>query len=85
MKVRQPGPLKCLAAEDAVYNPRAQVKDYDKQSLIQDLKIGLVNHTELGYRYGLTRTTVLKIAHEAGIRKRGPARKQNKSNGQTKS
>jgi len=85
MKVRQPGPLKCNRSEDEVYNPRAQVKDYDKESLIQDLRIGLVNHTELGYRYGLTRTTVLKIAHDAGIRKRGPAHGQSKLNGQTKS
>jgi hypothetical protein len=78
MKVRQPGPLKMNRPDDYIYSPRAQVKDYDKESLIQDLKIGLVNHTELGYRYGLTRTTVLKIAHDAGIRQRGPAHGQSK-------
>ena len=45
-----------------------QRKNYDKESLIEDLKIGNMTHPELGAKYGLSRLTVLKIAHDAGIR-----------------
>jgi len=83
IKVRQSGPLKILVPADTEYNPRLQKKSYDRESLIQDLRIDQSNHTQLGIKYGLTRTSVLKVAHDAGIRKRGPAHGQSKLNGQT--
>jgi len=83
MKVRQPGPLKAdRSSQD--YEPK-QRKSYDKQALLQDLRIADANHTKLGVKYGLSRITVLKIAHDAGIRQRGPAHGQSTTHGTTQS
>ena len=45
-----------------------QRKNYDRAALVEDLRLGEYSHPELGARYGISRITVLKIAHQEGIR-----------------
>jgi hypothetical protein len=45
-------------------------KDYDRNEIIADLLLGEMNHTEIGLKHGLTRITIMKIAHSENIRER---------------
>lgn len=45
--------------------------DYDKNALIDDLRSNTISHTDLGIKYGVSRITIMKVAHAAGIRLKG--------------
>lgn len=47
-------------------------KEYNRQALIDDLREGVLTHTEIGKKHGLSRIRVIGIAHEEGIRQRQP-------------
>ena len=47
-----------------------QKKNYSREDVVSDLKIGDLNHTEIGKKHGISRITVIKIAHQEGIRER---------------
>jgi hypothetical protein len=49
-----------------------QVKDYNLEDLLSDCKMDDLTHTEIGAKHGLSRITVMKIAREHGIIRRGP-------------
>lgn len=46
-----------------------QRKEYDKDSLIQELKLGNLTHKEIGDKFGVSRITVIRIAQENGLSK----------------
>ncbi len=90
LKVRPPNALGVTAPPkefdpDKKFRTRSdagtQRKDYDKEELLSDCRAGLLNHSEIGLKHGISRITVLKIAKENGISKRRPHHGQ--SYGQT--
>lgn len=47
-----------------------QKKKYDRSGVVADLLNGELNHTKIGLKHGISRITVIKIAHEENIRER---------------
>lgn len=50
----------------------SQVKDYDKEAILDDLREGTMTHTEIGKKHGLSRITIQRISSRAGISMRKP-------------
>lgn len=71
----------CLPAEYAqsetiaepfrLKNPdkQRQIKDYDYQGVLSDLKENVLTHAEIGVKHGLSRYTIVKLAHRNGYKK----------------
>lgn len=49
-----------------------QYKNYDKAGLLDDIREGVIEYTKLAVKHGVSRITVMRIAHDAGIRKNKP-------------
>jgi len=46
-----------------------QRKEYDKEGIIEELKLGNLTHKEIGTKHGVSRITVIRIAQENGLSK----------------
>lgn len=46
-----------------------QYKQYNKARLLDEIRIGETSYPKLAVKYGVSRITVMRIAHDAGIRK----------------
>lgn len=46
-----------------------QRKDYNKEGIVEELRIGDLKHQEIATKYGVSRITVIKIAQEHGLSK----------------
>lgn len=46
-------------------------KEYDKEAILEDLRHGEYNQTDIGLRHGVSRITVMKLAKLAGIPVKG--------------
>jgi len=53
-----------------------QQKDYVREDVINDLRNGELNHTQIGVKHGISRITVIKIAKQEGITSRRPSHGQ---------
>lgn len=50
--------------------PRRQIKEYDFDGIIADLKLGGQTHKQIGDKHGVSRVTVMSIAHRNGFKKK---------------
>ena len=50
---------------------RNQVRDYVLEDVISDVRANLLNFQQIGDKHGISRITVMKLAHRAGIRRNG--------------
>lgn len=48
---------------------RRQLKDYDYQGVLADVAAGLLTHDAIGVKHGISRQTVIKLAHRNGYKK----------------
>jgi len=46
-------------------------KSYNKEALLADVRLGLMTHTEIGQKHGISRITVFNIARRHGLTKPG--------------
>ena len=77
LKIRPPNALgigsDSFAASGRKTTTKGRVfKGYDKEALIDDIREDLMTYTDIGTKWGVSRITVMKLAKEAGIRKRAP-------------
>jgi len=46
-----------------------QFKDYDYQGVLSDLRAGELTHAAIGVKHGLSRNSIIKLAHRNGLKK----------------
>lgn len=46
-----------------------QIKKYDYQGVLADVAAGELTHSEIGVKHGISRQTVIKLAHRNGLKK----------------